>query len=301
MTIIEKIKKLKDEKNAIILAHNYQLPEVQDIADITGDSLGLSIEASRTSADIIVFCGVYFMAETAKILSPFKTILIPDKNSGCPMADMITPEQLRDMKKKHPGAKTLCYVNTSAEVKAESDVCCTSSNAMLVAQKAFNPTDEIIFAPDKNLAQYIASQTNRAFILWPGYCRTHERILPEYVHQAREKHPDSEVIVHPECNPLVTELADRVLSTGEMKKHVSETNQKSFIIGTETGMLYRLKQDNPGKDFYPVSEIAVCPNMKRNTLHKILRSLENMTDEIVLSEEIIKKAGKSIQQMIKYV
>ncbi len=301
MDLTEKIEKLKKEKNAVILAHNYQIPEVQDIADITGDSLGLSIEASKTDADIIVFCGVYFMAETAKILSPEKTVLIPDKNAGCPMADMITAEELKDLKKEHPSAKVLCYVNTSAEVKAECDICCTSANAMKVAENAFQKDEEVIFAPDKNLAQYVASQLGRDFIYWPGYCATHDRILPEHIEQKKKEHPEAEVIVHPECSPEVIALADKALSTGQMQTHVKQSDKKSYIIGTELGLVYRLEKDNPEKKFIHITNKAICPNMKKITLEKVLYSLEEMKDEVTLSQEIIQKAKNSIERMVEYV
>ncbi|MFH1092619.1 MAG: quinolinate synthase NadA [Candidatus Omnitrophota bacterium] len=301
MNIKQKIEKLKKLRNAVILVHNYQLPEVQEIADYRGDSLGLSIEASRTKADVIVFCGVYFMAETAKIISPEKTVLIPDKKAGCPMADMITAEQLKDVKRKYPEMKTLCYVNSSADVKAESDICCTSANAVLIAEKAFSAEDKIMFIPDRHLGRYASTKVNRDFTFWPGYCPTHSRILPEYIKQKKEKHPNALVLVHPECSQGVIDLADEVLSTGGMSSFVKKSDHKEFIIGTETGMIYRLEQDNPGKKFYSATDIAVCPNMKRITLDKVLWSLQEMKDEVTLPEETIKKAQKSIKRMIEYV
>ncbi|MFH1459002.1 MAG: quinolinate synthase NadA [Candidatus Omnitrophota bacterium] len=301
MNITEKISKLKKEKNAIILAHNYQLPEVQDIADYQGDSLGLSVEASRTKADIIIFCGVYFMAETAKIISPKKRVLIPDKNAGCPMANMITVEELKNVKAKHPGMKTLCYVNSSAEVKAESDICCTSANAVMIAERAFNAEDMIMFIPDRHLGRYAATKVKRNFSFWPGYCPTHLRILPEYILEQKKKHPQACVLVHPECPQDVIDIADQVFSTGGMSKFVAKSSHKEFIIGTETGMLYRLKQDNPDKEFYAAADIAVCPNMKKITLDKILMALTEMCYEVTLSEDIIEKAKKSIMKMIEYV
>jgi quinolinate synthase len=300
MDAIEKIQKLKQKLNAVILAHNYQLPQIQDIADYRGDSLGLSIEAAKTKADVIVFCGVYFMAETAKILSPQKTVLIPDRHAGCPMADMITADQLRTLKKEHPSAKALCYVNSSAEVKAECDVCCTSGNALEVVTGAFSEDDEIIFVPDQYLARYTASQIDRHFIFWKGYCPTHARILPEHVRQKRAEHPGALVLVHPECTPQVTALADEVLSTGGMSKYVKQSDCKEFIIGTEEGMVYRLSRDNPDKKFYLISDIAVCPNMKKTTIDKVLYSLENLYEEITLPEDIIVRAQKSIQKMVSY-
>jgi quinolinate synthase len=300
MELTEKINRLKKERNAVILAHNYQMPEVQDIADFVGDSLGLSLQASRTSADVIVFCGVYFMAETAKILSPDKIVLIPDRNAGCPMADMITAEELRKLKAEHPTAKVLCYVNTTAEVKAECDVCCTSGNAERVVREAFNRNDEIIFAPDQYLAHYISKKTGREFITWQGFCPTHMKIMPEDIEKNRSIHPGVEVLVHPECRAGVTDIADKVLSTEGMIRYVREAPAREFIIGTETGILHRLGKENPGKIFYPLSERAVCPNMKKTTLEKVLWSLEDMKDEVVVPHEIIERAGKSLDVMLRY-
>jgi quinolinate synthase len=298
--LIEKINRLKKERNAVILAHNYQIPEVQDIADYVGDSLGLSLQAARTSADVIVFCGVYFMAETAKILSPEKIVLIPDKNAGCPMADMITAEDLRKLKAEHPGAKVLCYVNTTAEVKAECDVCCTSGNAERVVREAFKKDDEIIFAPDQYLAHYVSTRVGREFIKWKGFCPTHLKMLPEDIERERSIHPGVEVIAHPECRAEVTDMADRVLSTEGMIRYVAEVPAKEFIIGTETGILHRLGKENPDKIFYPLCERAVCPNMKKTTLEKVLWSLEDMMDEVIVPQEIIVKARKSVDIMLKH-
>jgi quinolinate synthase len=300
MELIEKINNLKKEKNAVILAHNYQIPDVQDIADYVGDSLGLSIQASKTTADIIVFCGVYFMAETAKILSPEKTVLIPDRNAGCPMADMITADQLRKLKAEHPRAKVLCYVNTTAEVKAECDVCCTSGNAQQVVREAFQPDDEIIFAPDQYLAHYISTVTRRSFISWRGYCPTHVKILPEDIAAKRVLHEGAEVLVHPECPASITSIADKVLSTEGICRYIQASNAKEFIIGTEIGILHRLKKENPGKTFYPVSGKASCPNMKLTTLEKILWSLEEMEHEVTVPLDIMRRARKSLQKMIDY-
>jgi quinolinate synthase len=300
MELVEKINRLRKERNAVILAHNYQIPEVQDIADYVGDSLGLSIQASKTTADVIVFCGVYFMAETAKILSPEKIVLIPDRKAGCPMADMITAEELRKLKAEHPKAKVLCYVNTTAEVKAECDVCCTSGNAERIVREAFQKDDEIIFAPDQYLAHYISTQVGRDFISWKGYCPTHVKILPEDIAMKRALYHDTEVIVHPECPASVTSLADQVLSTEGMCHYVSASEAREFIIGTEIGILHRLKKENPGKFFYPVSERAVCPNMKLTTLEKVLWSLEEMQYEVTVPPEIIEKAKRSLQIMLDH-
>ncbi|MBI4845519.1 MAG: quinolinate synthase NadA [Candidatus Omnitrophica bacterium] len=301
MDVKQKIEKLKKKRNAVILVHNYQLPEVQDIADYTGDSLGLSVEASKTKADVIVFCGVYFMAETAKILSPEKTVLIPDKHAGCPLANMINIKQLKEFKEKNPGVKILCYVNSSAKIKAESDICCTSANALEIAEKAFTEDDKICLIPDKNLAQYVASKVKRNFIFWPGYCPTHAWILPEHIKKQREKYPRAEVLAHPECSQAVLAVSDKVFSTGGMSSYVKKSKSKEFIIGTENGMLYRLKQDNPDKEFYPAADIAVCRNMKKITLDKVVWSLENMKEEVIVPEDIISKAKTSIQAMLKYV
>jgi quinolinate synthase len=300
MELVEKIHRLRKEKNAVILAHNYQIPEVQDIADYVGDSLGLSIQASKTTADVIIFCGVYFMAETAKILSPGKTVLIPDGKAGCPMADMITADQLRKLKAEHPRAKVLCYVNTTAEVKAECDVCCTSGNAEQVVKEAFQSDDEIIFVPDQYLAHYISTNVGRDFISWQGYCPTHVKILPEDIATKRALHHGAEVLVHPECPASVISAADKVFSTEGICRYVKATEAKEFIIGTEIGILHRLKKENPGKLFYPVSERASCPNMKLTTLEKVLWSLEEMEHEVTVPPDIMRKARKSLQRMIDY-
>jgi quinolinate synthase len=301
MEISDKIKKLKKEKNAVILVHNYQLPEVQDIGDFVGDSLGLSIEAARTNADIIVFCGVHFMAETAKILSPQKIVLLPDKNAGCPMADMIDAEGLRDLKAKHPKAIALCYVNTSAAVKAECDYCCTSANALKMVQHILSEHEEIIFVPDKYLAQYVSSEVGHNFTVWNGYCPIHAGIIPEHILRAREKHPQAKVIVHPECKQELTALADIVTSTEGMCKYVKSSPDTEFIICTEIGIIHRMQKENPQKKFYPASESAICPNMKKINLEKVLWSLEDMAHEITLPMEIMKRARLSIDRMLKIV
>jgi quinolinate synthase len=303
MNIVDQIKKLKKEKNAVILAHNYQLPEIQDIADFVGDSLGLSIEAARTDAAIIVFCGVHFMAETAKILSPQKIVLLPDKNAGCPMADMIDAESLKALQTKHPEAVTVCYVNTSAEVKAYCDYCCTSANAVKIVQHILlnHKNREIIFIPDKYLAQYVSAQVKHDFIIWEGYCPTHAKILPDNILEAKKLHPKAKVIVHPECRPSVTKLADIVASTEGMSKYAKKTPEKEFIIGTEIGIIHRMKKENPDKYFYPVTEKTLCPNMKRINLEKILWSLEDLTYEITVEPDIIKKARLSIDRMLEIV
>jgi len=299
MELTDKIKKLKKEKNAVILAHNYQLPEIHDIADFVGDSLGLSMSAAKTDAEIIVFCGVHFMAETAKILSPQKTVLLPDKNAGCPMADMINADDLKSLKAAHPKAVTLCYVNTSAAVKALCDYCCTSANALKMVQNILKNSEEIIFIPDKYLAQYVEGQVGRKFITWEGYCPTHARILPENVIEAKKLHPQAKVLVHPECKPQLTELADVVASTEKMCAYVQNAPDTEFIIATEIGIIHRMKKENPGKSFYPASDKATCPNMKRINLEKVLWSLEDLTYEITVPQDIMDKARLSIERMLQ--
>jgi len=295
--IAAKIKKLKTEKDAVILAHNYQIGQVQDIADFVGDSLQLSIEASRTESSIIVFCGVHFMAETAKILNPGKKVLLPDKDSGCPMADMITAADLKKLKAGHPGAVVICYVNSTAEVKALSDICCTSSNAVKVVESV-PPDEDILFIPDKYLGSYVQSKTGRKMILWNGYCPTHVRINARNIIELKRKHLDAEVVVHPENTPDVIEVADRVESTGGMLRYVKESPKKTFIIGTETGIIHRLKKENPGKVFIPAMDRAICPNMKLITLEKVLWSLEREETEVIVPEDIARKAKSAIDRMI---
>ena len=298
MTLIDKINRLKKERNAVILAHNYQIPEVQDMADYVGDSLGLSIEASKTKADVIVFCGVHFMAETAKILSPEKTVLLPEEKAGCPMADMITAEELRTLKAKHPGAAVLCYVNTSAAVKADCDLCCTSANAVRMVQEVLKDEKEIIFVPDQYLADYVANQTGRELIIWQGYCPTHARILPENILEQKALHPGAKVLVHPECPPPLIRLADKVASTEGMCRYVAEAAETEFIIATERGIIHRMEKENPGKIFYPASKFAICPNMKSTTLEKVLWSLEDNVHEILVPNDVMIRARRSIERMI---
>lgn len=298
MELAERIEKLKKERNAVILAHNYQVPEVQDIADYVGDSLGLSIEAAKTGADVIVFCGVHFMAETAKILAPEKIVLLPDDRAGCPMADMITAEQLRMIKGHYPEAAVLCYVNTSAEVKAQCDLCCTSANAASMVRDVLNDGRDIIFVPDRHLGDYVASRTGRKLIPWNGYCPTHAKILPENILREKTAHPDALVMAHPECSRVVRNLADLVVSTGGMCRTARETTAKEIIVATEIGILHRLKKENPGKSFHPASRHAVCPNMKYTSLEKVLWSLEDMVHEVDVEEGVGIKARTSIERMI---
>ncbi|OGP89277.1 MAG: quinolinate synthase [Deltaproteobacteria bacterium RBG_19FT_COMBO_43_11] len=299
MQITDQINKLKKEKNAVILAHNYELPEVHDIADFVGDSLGLSIAAAQTNADVIVFCGVHFMAETAKILSPQKTVLLPDKKAGCPMADMIDAQSLQALQDQHPNAITLCYVNTSANVKAHCDYCCTSSNALKMVQHILKNHEEIIFIPDKYLAQYVSAQVGRKFITWEGFCPTHARLLPENILKAREEYPNARVLAHPECKPEITALADLVASTEKMCSYVQNSTETEFIIATEIGIIHRLKKENQGKHFYPASDKALCPNMKRINLEKILWSLQDMNHEITVPVDTMDKARRAIERMLE--
>jgi len=295
--IQDKIAKLKKEKNAVILAHNYQIGEVQDVADYIGDSLGLSQKAAQVDAKVIVFCGVHFMAETAKILSPEKTILIPDARAGCPMADMITASELREWKKNYPESKTVCYVNTTAEVKAECDICCTSSNAVKVVNSL--NADEILFAPDKNLAAFVARHTKKKIIPWDGYCYVHRYIKARDIREKRDLHPEAEVWVHPECLPEVIDLADKALSTGKMVQDARKTKKKEIIIGTESGIIYRMKKENPTKNFYPARDVAFCFNMKKIDLGKVLRSLENIIHKVEVPHEISQKARGAIEKMVE--
>jgi quinolinate synthase len=296
--LIEAIEKLKKQRNAVILAHNYQIPEVQDIADFVGDSLGLSIEAAGTNADVIVFCGVHFMAETAKILSPAKTVLLPEEKAGCPMADMITAEDVKALKKRHPGAAVLCYVNTSAAVKAECDLCCTSANAVRMVREVLKDEKEIIFVPDQYLAAYVASQTGRAIIPWQGFCPTHARILPENIADMKTLHPEAEVLVHPECTPELIGLADHVASTEGMCRYAKEAMAVEFIVATERGIIHRMEKENPEKRFHPASRFALCPNMKYTTPEKILRALQDTVHEIRVPEEIAIRARRCIERML---
>ena len=298
MSIEEKIQQLKRERGAIIIAHNYQPDEVQAIADFTGDSPELSHKAAELDEEVIVFCGVHFMAETAAILSPEKTILLPDRFAGCPMADMITAEQLIAKKAEHPGAVVITYVNSSAAIKAESDLCCTSSNAMKVVSSV--PADkEIIFVPDTHLGHYVQEQLGREMIIWDGYCPTHSRIREVDIKREKEEHPNAKIMAHPECPLGIREMADLLLSTGQMVTVAKESEHTEFIVATEMGMLYRLRNENPDKKFYSVSERALCPNMKKIDLEKVLWALEDMQYHITVPEEIATKARLSIERMLE--
>ncbi|OGV34362.1 MAG: quinolinate synthase [Lentisphaerae bacterium GWF2_45_14] len=297
--MIEKIGILRKKRNAIILAHNYQRPEIQDIADFTGDSLELSIKAKNVKEDVIVFCGVSFMAETAKILSPSKTVLLPVADAGCPMADMIDIKSLRELKAAHPAAMVMCYVNSTAEIKAECDICCTSANAAKIASKIPRES-EIIFVPDANLGAWSEKQSGRKMILYPGFCPTHVRFIPEMIIKKRSEYPSAALIVHPESSPDVSALADAVLSTGGMLEFARLMPYKEIIVGTETGLLHRLEKENPDKKFIALCEEAVCPNMKKTTLAKLMLSLENMEEEISVPEDIRQKAEIPVLKMLSY-
>ena len=296
--LLERLNALKAERGAVILAHNYQRDEVQDAADFVGDSLGLSRQAAKTDAPVILFCGVDFMAETAAILCPGKTVLVPDLHAGCPMANMITARELREWKREHPDAPVVCYVNSTAEVKAESDICCTSANAVGVL-KSLPEDREILFVPDQSLGHYAAEKSGRAEILWPGYCPTHHRILAENVKRARSEHPRAEVVVHPECTPDVIALDDHVASTSGMLRVCAESGAEEFIIGTEIGLLHRLRKENPAKRFHPATPLADCPNMKLNTVEKMVWSLEDMAYEIAVPEPIASRARQAIERMLE--
>ena len=289
---------LKQERNAVIVAHNYQIDDVQALADMIGDSFALSKYCASIPQDVIVFCGVLFMAESAKILSPQKTVLLPEIHAGCPMADMVTAEDLRSLKRDHPNAAVVCYINTSAAVKAECDICCTSSNAVKVIQSLAE--EEIIFVPDKNLGSYIARKVpEKRMIIWDGFCVTHHRVTLEEVQKAKEAHPDAVLLVHPECRPEVVELSDFVGSTRQIIDFAAVSKEKKFIIGTEMGVLYSLKRNNPEKTFYLLSPGLICPNMKKTRLESVYNALTEMQYAIELEEEIMIKARTTLERMLK--
>ena len=295
--ITDRIQALKKEKNAVILAHLYQRPEVQDIADFVGDSLDLSRKARDTGADVIVFCGVWFMAETAKILSPKKTVLIPEPDAGCPMADMVTAEDVQRLRAEHPKAAVVCYVNSSAEVKAASDICCTSSNAVKIVQSL--KEDEIIFVPDQNLGAYAARfAPDKHFILHSGFCPTHHRIKPSDVLEAKAAKPGAKVLVHPECTPEVVALADFAGSTAQIIEEALRSPEKEFLIGTESGVIHRLMHLAPDKRFYALRATMVCPNMKKTSLESVLNALEKMQYPMELPAEVIAAARRSLDRML---
>ena len=295
----DKILKLKKQQQAVILAHNYQIPQVQDIADYLGDSLELAKISKDLDVATIIFCGVMFMAETAKILSPGKQVLLPVLDAGCPMADMIEPEEFIKLKEKYPDAWVVSYVNTPASIKALSDVCCTSSNAVSVVKNV--PTKQVIFTPDKNLGWWVQKNIpEKDIILWDGFCLVHEYFSLDDLRKAREIHPDAEIIVHPECRKEILEEADHVLSTAGMLRQVKESSANKFIIGTEEGLIYRLKKENPQKKFYSLGSAKTCVNMKKITLVDIYRALELNEHRIELDESLMNKARKSLERMVEY-
>ncbi|MBN2804991.1 MAG: quinolinate synthase NadA [Deltaproteobacteria bacterium] len=296
-SITEKIQKLKKDRNAVILAHNYQIEEVQDIADFTGDSLELAKKAIDLKEDVIVFCGVHFMAETAKMLNPDKIVLLPDEYAGCPMADMASAADVINLRRKHPGAVVVCYVNSTAEVKAVSDVCCTSSNAVDIINRI--PKDrEIIFVPDQYLGGHVSRLAKRDIILFNGYCPTHARLTLRMVEKIREEYKDAPVIVHPESRKEVCLAADEALSTGQMCSYAKKSTAETIIVGTEIGILHRLRKENPEKTFIPLNPKAVCPNMKKIDIEKILWSLEDLSPRIEVDDNIAKKANRSVLAML---
>jgi len=291
-----KIAKLKKELRAVIVAHNYQRPEVQDTADFVGDSLELARKCTEVSAQTIVFCGVHFMAETAAILNPDRTVLLTEGGAGCTMADMITADELREWQRRYPKASVVCYVNSSAEVKAESYICCTSANGVKVVDSV--PNDEIVFVPDQNLGHYVSTQTEKRIILYPGFCYVHHRIKPEQVMMAKRRHPDAEVLVHPECRPEVVAMADAALSTSQMLRYAGASSHRSFVIGTEEGILHGLRKQNPGKSFYLISNHQVCTDMKKTTLETVVRTMEMRQNVITVPEEVRIKAKRAVDRML---
>jgi quinolinate synthase len=293
----EELRRLAAERQAIILAHNYQRPEVQDAADLVGDSLELARKAAATDAKVILFCGVHFMAETAHILSPDKTVLMPDLRAGCPMANMATADGLRTLKAEHPGAAVVAYVNTSAEVKAEADVCCTSANAAQIVARY--PADQpIIFVPDRNLGAWVSKQLGREMILWQGWCHVHDNMSADEVRALRERYPAARVMAHPECRPEVLDLADAVLSTSGMLRWPGENGAAAYIVVTETGLLHRLRGLYPDRTFVPIRS-AYCPNMKLTTLDKAIAALRDGLNEVTVAPAIRERALRSVTRMLE--
>jgi quinolinate synthase len=293
----EKILRLKKEKNAIILAHYYQRPEIQEIADYLGDSFGLAQKAKETDADVILFCGVHFMGESAKILNMEKTVLIPDERAGCPMADMVNIDGLKKLKAEHPNAKVVAYINTTAEIKAETDICCTSSNAKAVIESI--DAEEIIWIPDKNLGQYVQQFTDKKMIIWEGYCNTHDLLTVPDVEKLKQEHPDAVFVAHPECRPEVWRMADFVGSTTGILKFCRESEHQKFIVATEEGVRYMLELESPDKEFIFASKFLVCPNMKVNNLKKLANALETMQPEIYLPDDVADRARASLERMLQ--
>lgn len=292
--LIELILELKKQRNAVILAHNYQRPEMFKIADYIGDSLGLSVAAAKTDADVILFCGVKFMAETAKVLSPHKTVLLPNLDAGCSLADMATAEKLKKVKERHPDAAAVSYVNTSADVKAISDICCTSANAVEVVNSL--PNKKVIFLPDKNLGRYVQQHTDKDIILWDGYCFVHDKLDADTMIEFKQRYPDAKVIAHPECKDELLKLSDHVCGTGGMAKFAKSDGSRNFIVVTECGMTDKLRQDVPEKNF--LSFCNICPYMKSTTLPLVARSLVHDMHEITLPQDTIMNARKAIDRML---
>ena len=294
--LIQLVMELKKQRNAVILVHNYQKPEMYKIADYIGDSLGLSKQAAETDADVILFCGVKFMAETAKILSPDKMVLLPTLEAGCSLADMATPEQLAQVKKMHPDAAVVSYVNTTADIKAMSDVCCTSMNAVKIVDSL--PNEEIIFLPDKNLGRYVASKSKKKIILWDGYCFVHDKLNAQMLADLKKKNPNAKIIAHPECKDEILDIADHVCGTGGMAKFANSNDAKDFIVVTECGMTEKLREDVPNKNFY--SFCNICPYMKSVTMPLVVKSLVHNQHEITLPQDIIIKARKALDRMLEF-
>lgn len=292
----ERILQLKKERNAIILAHYYQRDEIQEIADFRGDSFLLAQKAASTDADVIVFCGVHFMGESAKILAPNKTVIIPDERAGCPMADMVNVDGLKKLKAQHPNAKVVAYINTSAEVKAETDICCTSANAIKVIESV--DADEVIWVPDKNLGDYVQKHTNKKLIIWEGYCNTHDMLTVRDVEEMKAQHPNAQFVVHPECRPEVVKLGDFVGSTTAIIKYCKESDCQEFIVGTEDGTGYQLRLDSPHKTFHFATKYLVCPNMKVNNLKKVAKCLETLSPQIYVPPHIADQARLSLERML---
>jgi quinolinate synthase len=295
--ISSRIVELKESLNAVIVAHNYQRPEVQDIADFTGDSLELARKCTQVDVDVIVFAGVHFMAESAYILNPDRKVLLTEAEAGCPMADMITEEDLLEWKRRYPEAAVVCYINSSAAVKALSEICCTSANGVQVVQSL--PQKEILFVPDQNLGHFISRSTDKKVILYPGFCTPHQRVIPRHIDLARERYPGSVVLVHPECRPDVVDKADAVMSTSQMLRYVKESKARLFVIGTESGLLHRLGKENPAKEFHLLTEGLVCPNMKKTTLASVVRTMEEMRNVITVREDVRVKAKRALDRMLK--
>ncbi|MBU2552753.1 MAG: quinolinate synthase NadA [Proteobacteria bacterium] len=292
----KRVRDLLDDREAVMLAHNYQRPEVQDTADMCGDSLGLSIQAGRTPAKVIVFCGVHFMAETASIVSPDKTVLLPRPDAGCPMADTITAPALRARKKELPGVPVVTYVNSTAQVKAESDICCTSANAVAVVKSI--QSDRVLMTPDRNLAQYTQRYVDKEILLWDGCCNIHDRLTAQQVSRARASHPEAEVVAHPECRPEVLDQADVIRSTSGMLDHCAKSGREAFIIATENGILHQLRKQSPDKRFYQASRNMVCPNMKLTRLEDVIEALETMGPVVKVPEDVRVKALAAVERML---